>query len=50
MGPKGESAGFCPARPLVNADFLGALLRDSLTAPCVFDGLIDGECFRAYVE
>jgi transposase len=23
---------------------------DQLAAPCVFDGPIDGECFRAYVE
>jgi transposase len=30
--------------------FLGALRHDRLTAPCVFDGPIDAECFRAYVE
>jgi transposase len=30
--------------------FLGALRRDRLTAPCVFDGPINGQCFRAYVE
>jgi transposase len=30
--------------------FLGALRCDRLTAPCLFDGLINGECFRAYVE
>ena len=30
--------------------FLGALRCDQLAAPCVFDGPIDGECFRAYVE
>jgi transposase len=30
--------------------FLGALRCDGLTAPCVFDGPINGECFRAYVE
>jgi transposase len=30
--------------------FLGALRCDRLTAPCVFDGPINGECFRAYVE
>ena len=29
--------------------FLGALRCDRLTAPCVFDGPINGECFRAYV-
>lgn len=30
--------------------FLGALRCDRLTAPCVFDGPINGTCFRAYVE
>lgn len=30
--------------------FLGALRCDGLTAPCVFDGPINGRCFRAYVE
>ena len=30
--------------------FLGALRCDGLTAPCVFDGPINGACFRAYVE
>ena len=30
--------------------FLGALRCDRLAAPCVFDGPINGQCFRAYVE
>lgn len=30
--------------------FLAALRRDRLTAPCVFDGPINGASFRAYVE
>lgn len=30
--------------------FVGALRHDRLTAPCVFDGPINGVCFRAYVE
>jgi transposase len=30
--------------------FVGALRCDGLTAPCVFDGPINGECFRAYVQ
>lgn len=30
--------------------FLGALRHDRLAARCVFDGQINGECFRAYVE
>lgn len=30
--------------------FLAALRCDQLTAPCVFDGPINGECFKAYVR
>jgi transposase len=30
--------------------FLAALRYDCLTAPCVFDGPINGQCFLAYVE
>ena len=30
--------------------FLAALRRDRITAPCVFDGPINGVSFRAYVE
>jgi len=30
--------------------FLGALRCDGFAAPCVFDGPINGQCFRAYVE
>ena len=30
--------------------FLAALRHDTITAPCVFDGPINGESFRAYVE
>ena len=30
--------------------FIAALRRDRITAPCVFDGPINGACFRAYVE
>jgi transposase len=30
--------------------FLAALRHDSITAPCVFDGPINGENFRAYIE
>ena len=30
--------------------FLAALRCDRLTAPCLFDGPINGACFRAYVE
>jgi transposase len=30
--------------------FLAALRQDRITAPCVIDGAINGEMFRAYVE
>ena len=50
-GPKGERLrGFAPQGRWRTLTFLGALRCDHLTAPCVFDGPINGECFRAYVE
>jgi len=30
--------------------FIAALRSDRLAAPCVFDGPMNGDCFRAYVE
>lgn len=42
--------GFAPHGRWRTLTFLGALRCDRLTAPCVFDGPINGECFRAYVE
>ena len=50
-GAKGERLrGFAPQGHWRTLTFLGALRCDRLTAPCVFDGPINGECFRAYVE
>jgi transposase len=50
-GPKGERVrGFAPHGHWRTLTFLGALRCDGLTAPCVFEGPINGECFRAYVE
>ena len=50
-GPKGERVrGFAPHGHWQTLTFLGALRCDGLFAPCVFDGPINGECFRAYVE
>jgi hypothetical protein len=40
----------CATWSLATLTFLGALHCDSFTAPCLFDGPINGECFRAYVE
>ena len=49
--PKGERLrGFAPHGRWRTMTFLGALRYDNFTAPCVFDGPINGECFRAYVE
>ena len=50
-GQKGDRLrGFAPQGRWRTLTFLGALRCDRLTAPCVFDGPINGECFRAYVE
>lgn len=50
-GAKGERIrGFAPQGRWRTMTFLGALRCDRLTAPCLFDGPINGECFRAYVE
>ena len=50
-GAKGARLrGFAPHGHWRTLTFLGALRCDQLTAPCVFDGPINGECFRAYVE
>ncbi len=50
-GPKGDRIrAFAPRGHWRTLTFLGALRCDRLTAPCVFDGPINGECFRAYVQ
>lgn len=50
-GPKGKRLrGFAPHGRWRTLTFLGALRCDQFTAPCVFDGPINGECFRAYVN
>ncbi|MBB3649174.1 transposase [Rhizobium sp. BK619] len=50
-GPKGKRLrSFAPHGHWRTLTFLGALRCDRLAAPCVFDGPINGECFRAYVE
>jgi len=50
-GPKGKRLrGFVPQGHWRTLTFLGALRCDGLAAPCVFDGPINGQCFRAYVE
>jgi transposase len=50
-GPKGKRLrGFAPHGRWRTMTFLGALRCDRLTAACLFDGPINGQCFRAYVE
>lgn len=42
--------GFAPNGHWKTTTFVAALRHDRVAAPCVFDGPIDGESFRAYVE
>ena len=50
-GPKGKRLkGYAPNGHWRTLTFIGALRCDGLSAPCVFDGPINGECFRAWVE
>jgi transposase len=35
---------------LETTTFVGALRQDGMTAPCVFDGPMNGEAFLAWVE
>lgn len=50
-GPKAQRLrGLAPHGHWRTLTFLGALRWDRLAAPCVFDGPINGQCFRAYVE
>jgi len=50
-GPRGKRVrDFAPHGRWRTLTFLGALRCDRFAAPCVFDGPINGECFRAYVD
>jgi transposase len=50
-GPKGARLpGQTPHGHWRTMTFVGALRADRIDAPCVFDGPINGELFRAYVE
>jgi len=49
--PKGQRlVGRVPHGHWKTMTFLAALRCDQVTAPCVFDGPINGECFLLYVE
>lgn len=50
-GEKGKRLkGFAPQGHWRTLTFLAALRADALTAPCVFDGPINGRAFRAWIE
>lgn len=50
-GPRGERlAGFAPDGRWRTLTFLAALRVNALTEPCVIEGPINGEIFRAYVD
>ena len=50
-GPRGERVvDFVPHGHWTTLTFVGALRCDKVTAPCVFYGPINGECFLRYVE
>lgn len=50
-GPRGERLrGYAPHGHWLTFTFLAALRTDRLTAPCVFNGPINGESFRLYVR
>jgi len=50
-GPKGERVkDYAPHGHWQTLTFVGALRASGLTAPCVFDGPINGEAFSAWVE
>jgi len=42
--------GYAPHGHWKTMTFIGALRYNQLTAPCVFDGPINGDSFKAYVE
>lgn len=50
-GPKDKRLrAFAPHGHWRTLTFLAALRNDRLTAPCVFDGPMNGQCFRAYFK
>ena len=49
--PRGERlVSYVPFGHWKTTTFVGALRHDQITAPCVFDGPMNGETFRAWVE
>jgi hypothetical protein len=49
--PRGETLlGYKPNGHRNTTTFIGALRQEGMTAPCLVDGPVDGDMFRAYVE
>lgn len=49
--PRGERCiASVPHGHWLTSTFLAALRQDGITAPCLFDGAINGEAFRTWVE
>ena len=48
--PKGERLDKVPQGKWQTATFLAALRNNRVDAPCLFEGPINGERFRAYVD
>jgi len=50
-GPRGKRVdGSAPQAHWLTMTFVAALRHDRIDAPCVFDGPINGDCFRAWTE
>jgi transposase len=50
-GPKGQRVdGVAPHGHWQTTTFIAALRHDQIDAPCIFDGPINGDCFRAWTE
>jgi len=50
-GPKGKRVeGLVPHAHWLTTTFIAALRHDRIDAPCVFDGPINGDCFKAWTE
>ncbi len=50
-GPRGQRViGYVPHGHWMTSTFLAGLRHDGITAPCLFDGAINGELFLAYIE
>jgi hypothetical protein len=50
-GPRGKRVeGLAPHGHWLTTTFIAALRHNRIDAPCVFDGPINGYCFKAWIE